>query len=66
VIEVVAKASYLLRTVLLTDRSGLRGDTRPVGDQGQKRLGSMDFCDLVHGGLLIAVMLASQAFKVGL
>ena len=49
------------RTVLLSDRSGLGGDTRPVGDQGQKRPGSADFWDLVHDPFDSRVMLASQA-----
>jgi hypothetical protein len=52
--------------VLETDRSGLWGDTRPAGDQGQKRPGTTDFGDLVDGGFSITVMLASQAYKVGL
>ena len=49
------------RTVLLSDRSGLGGDTRPVGDQGQKRPGSADFGFLVHDRQSSGIMLASKA-----
>ncbi len=38
------------RTVLLTDRSGLGGDTRPVVYQGKRRPGSADLRDLGHEG----------------
>ena len=48
-------------TVLLNDRSGLGGDTRPVGDQGKTRPGSTDFGVLVHDRLNSWIMLASQA-----
>ena len=47
--------------MLLNDRSGLGGDTRPVGDQGKTRPGSTDFGVLVHERLNSAIMLASQA-----
>jgi hypothetical protein len=53
------------RTVLLNDRSGLGGDTRLVGYHGQKRPGSTDFGDLVHDGVCISVVLASQAVNLG-
>jgi hypothetical protein len=49
------------RTVLLSDRSGLGGDTRPVGDQGKTRPGSTDFGVLVHDRLNSGIMLASKA-----
>ena len=46
--------------MLINERSGLLGDTRLVGDQVQKRLGTTDFGDLVHDGFSITVMLVSQ------
>jgi hypothetical protein len=52
-------------TVLLSDRSGLGGVNRPVGDQGKTRPGCTDFGALVHERFNNAIMLASQAFKVG-
>ena len=48
-------------TVLLSDRSGLGGDTRPVGDQGETRLGSREFGDHVYDRVNIGIMLANQA-----
>ena len=47
--------------MLLNDRSGFGGDTRPVGDQGKTRPGSTDFGVLVHDRLNSGIMLASQA-----
>ena len=49
------------RTVLLNDRSGFWGDTRPVGDQGKTRPGSTHFGVLVHDRLNSGNMLASKA-----
>ena len=56
--------SYFVLTVLLTDRSGLGGVNRPVGDQGDTRPGITDFGNLVHETLDRVFTLASQAVNL--
>jgi len=44
---------FLQLTVLLSDRSGLRGVKRPVDDQGKRRLGSTEFVEAHRSPILI-------------
>jgi hypothetical protein len=51
---------------LLTNLSGLGGDTRPVGDQGKVRPANTESANLVHEALDKVIMLAGQAINLDL